>query len=42
METFLGMEVEQPRKVIRLHLDSYIQDVLTKYKAFFKKALRPK
>jgi hypothetical protein len=25
METFLGMDVEQPDKVIRLHLDSYIQ-----------------
>ncbi len=29
MATFLGMEVEQPGKVIRLHLDSYIQEVLT-------------
>jgi hypothetical protein len=29
METFLGMEVEQPGKVIKLHLDSYIQEVLT-------------
>ena len=28
METFLGMEVEQPGKVIKLHLDSYIQEVL--------------
>ena len=27
METFLGMEVEQPGKVIKLHLDSYIQEV---------------
>ncbi len=42
METFLGMEVEQPGKVIRLHLDSYIQEVLTEYKAFIKKALRLK
>ena len=25
METFLGMEVEQPGKEIKLHLDSYIQ-----------------
>jgi hypothetical protein len=38
METFLGMEVEQPGKVIRLHLDSYIQEVLTEYKAYIKKA----
>jgi hypothetical protein len=29
METFLDMEVEQPDKVIRLHLDSYIQEVLS-------------
>jgi hypothetical protein len=42
METFLGMEVEQPGEVIRLHLDSYIQEVLTEYKAYIKKALRPK
>ncbi len=42
METFLGMEVEQPGRVIRLHLDSYIQEVLTEYKAYIKKALRPK
>ena len=42
METFLGMEVEQPGKVIRLHLDSYIQEVLTEYKDYIKKALRPK
>jgi hypothetical protein len=28
--------------VIMLHLDSYIQEVLTEYKAYIKKALRPK
>ncbi len=38
-ETLLGLEVEQPGKVIRLHLDSYIQEVLTEYKAYIKKAL---
>ena len=44
METFLCMEVEQPGKVtrIRLHLNTYIQEVLTEYKAYIKKALRPK
>ncbi len=42
METFLRMEVEQPGKVIKLHLDSYIQEVLTKYKEYIKKSLRPK
>jgi hypothetical protein len=29
METLLCMEVEQPGKGIRLHLDSYIQDILS-------------
>ncbi len=33
METFLGMEVKQPCKVIKLHLDSYVQEVLAEYKA---------
>jgi hypothetical protein len=42
METFLGMEVEQPGKVIKLHLDGYIQEVLTEYKVYIKKSLRPK
>ena len=42
METFLGMEVEQSGGVIKLHLDSYIQDVLIEYKDYIKKALRPK
>ncbi len=36
METFLGiiMAVEQPGKVIRLDLDSYIHDVPTEYKGY--------
>ena len=42
METFLGMEVEQPGKVIKLHLDSYIQEVLKDYKEYIKESLRPK
>jgi hypothetical protein len=42
METFLGMEVEQPGKVMKLHLDSHIQEVLTEYKEYIKKSLRPK
>ncbi len=41
METFLGMLVEQSGKVIRLRLDSYIQEVPTEYRAYIKKALRP-
>ncbi len=39
METFLGMEFEQPGKVIKLHLDSFIQEVLTEYKEYIKKSL---
>ena len=42
METFLGMEVEQPGEVIRLHVDSFVQEVLTECKHYIKKALRPK
>jgi hypothetical protein len=42
METFLGMEVEQQSKVIKLHLNSYIHEVLTEYKVYIKKSLRPK
>jgi hypothetical protein len=42
METFLGLEVEQTGKEIRLHLDIYIRSVLDEYKAFIKKSLRPK
>ncbi len=41
MKTFLGMEVEQSGKTIKLHLDSYIQQVLAEYKVY-KKMLRPK
>ena len=32
LETFLGMEVEQPGKMIKLHLNSYIQEVRKDYK----------
>ena len=42
METFLGMEVEQPGKVIKLYLDIYIQEVLEDYKEYIKKSLQPK
>jgi hypothetical protein len=31
METFLEMEVEQPDKMKKLHLDCFIQEVLTEY-----------
>ncbi len=39
METFLGMQVEQPGNVIRLHLDTYIQEVLAEYKKYITKIL---
>ncbi len=42
MKTFLGMEVEQGNAGINLHLDYYIQTVLTEYKDYIKKLLRPK
>ncbi len=42
MKTFLGKEVEQSGKTIKLHLDCYIQQVLAEYKAYIKKTLRPK
>jgi hypothetical protein len=42
METFLGMEVEQDNKTIKLHLGHYVHGMLTKYKDYIKKSLRPK
>ena len=42
MKTFLGMEVEQSGKTIKLHLDCDIQQVLSDYKEYIKKMLRPK
>jgi hypothetical protein len=42
IKTFLGMEVEQSGKTIKLHLDCYIQQVLAEYKAYIKEMLRPK
>jgi hypothetical protein len=41
MNTFLGMEVEK-NGTIKLHLDTYIQEVLNDYKAVIKKDLKPK
>ena len=42
MKTFLGMEVEQDDTGIKLHLDHYIQTVLSEYTEYIKKSLRPK
>ena len=42
MKTFLGMEIEQSNRSIKLHLDHYIREMLNEYKAYIKKSLRPK
>ena len=42
MKTFLCMEVEQDNGEIRLHLDTYVQEMLDEYKAFIKRDLKPK
>ena len=49
MKTFFGMEVEQDNTGISLHLDHYIQTVLSEYQTvlseyteYIKKSLRPK
>ena len=42
MSTFLGMEVEQSKDSIKLHLDTYIQETLDEFKSIFKKFLKPK
>ncbi len=39
MKTFLGIEVEQDNKTIKLYLDHYVQEMLTKYKDYIKKLL---
>ncbi len=40
--SFLCMEVEQDKNSICLHLDYYIQDTLSEYKAAIKKFVKPK
>jgi hypothetical protein len=42
MKSFLGMQVEQGDNKIKLHLDHYVQEMLTEYKDYIKKSLRPK
>ena len=40
---FLGREVEQDNKTtIKLHLDRNVHEMLTEYKDYIKKSLRPK
>jgi hypothetical protein len=42
MKTFLGMEIEQSNRSIKLHLDHYIREMLNEYQGYIKKSLRPK
>ena len=42
MKTFLGMQVEQTARSIKIHLDHYIKEVLAGYAEYIRKALRPK
>jgi hypothetical protein len=42
MTSFLGMEVEQDERSIKLHLDTYVQKILEEYKTTIKKFLKPK
>ncbi len=42
MSTFLGMEVEQTKDSIKLHLDTYIQETIDEYKSVIKTILKPK
>ncbi len=37
MKTFLGLEVDQRGKTVKLHLDCYIQQVLADYKEYIMK-----
>ena len=42
MTSFLRMGVEQDEKSIKLHLDTYVQEILDEYKSTIKKFLKPK
>jgi hypothetical protein len=42
MKTFLGTKVVQSRRVLKLHLDYYIQQLLKDYKEYIKTMQRPK
>ncbi len=41
MKTFLGTQVEQTARSIKIHLDHYIKEVLAGYAEYIRKALRP-
>ncbi len=42
MTSFLGLEVEQDKGQIRLHLDTNVNEMLEEYKAYIKRDLKPK
>ena len=42
MTTFLGLEIEQDNDEIRIHMDSYLQEILAEYSKVVNKAIRPK
>ena len=42
MRTFLGLQVDQVHSEIHLHMDNYVSTILSEYKDFIRKKLRPK
>ncbi len=42
MKTFLGMQVEQPARSIKVHLNHYIKEVVAEYAEYTWIAIRPK
>jgi hypothetical protein len=42
MKTFLGMQVEQTARSIKIHLNHYIKEVLAGYAEYIRNAIRPK
>ena len=42
MDSFLGLEVEQSEDGIKLHLDTYVTELLEEYREYHRKFLKPK
>jgi hypothetical protein len=42
MDSFLGLEVEQSEDGIKLHLDTYVVELLEEYREYHRKFLKPK
>ncbi len=42
MTSFLGLEVEQDKGPTRLHLNTYVNEMLEEYKANIKRDFKPK